>query len=308
MHDLGGVLTRRAFYGLLTLFLLITLVFFVTRFVGDPVAMLAGSDPTEEMLQQIRERLGLDVPVWQQYVTFLGDIVRGDLGDSYSQGVPAVELVAERLPATLLLAVLALLLAIVISIPIGVIAAIRPGSLIDSVARVLAVLGQSVPVFWLAILMIIFFAVNLRILPAGGTGTWQHLVLPAVALSISSVPLTMRLTRSALLEVLNKDYIRTARAKGLREWEVVIKHGLRNALIPIVTVLTLRLGDLIGGAIVLEQVFAYPGLGRLAVQALHVRDFPVIQAFIIVTAAAIILINLIADVIYTVVDPRVRVN
>ncbi|TDC52756.1 ABC transporter permease [Jiangella ureilytica] len=270
--------------------------------------MLAGSDPTEEMLQQIRERLGLDVPVWQQYVTFLGDIVRGDLGDSYSQGVPAVELVAERLPATLLLAVLALLLAIVISIPIGVIAAIRPGSLIDSVARVLAVLGQSVPVFWLAILMIIFFAVNLRILPAGGTGTWQHLVLPAVALSISSVPLTMRLTRSALLEVLNKDYIRTARAKGLREWEVVIKHGLRNALIPIVTVLTLRLGDLIGGAIVLEQVFAYPGLGRLAVQALHVRDFPVIQAFIIVTAAAIILINLIADVIYTVVDPRVRVN
>lgn len=308
MGDLTGLIVRRVLYGMVALLILVTLVFFVTRIVGDPVVMLAGSDPTEELLQQIRTRLGLDQPLHIQYLRFLGDLAQGDLGLSYRLNRPAMSLVLERLPATLSLTFIAMGLAILISVPVGVIAAVRPGSVVDSVTRVIAVLGQSMPVFWLAILLVLVFAVNLGWLPAGGRGTFQHLILPGLTLSIYSVPLAMRLTRSALLEVLNRDYIRTARAKGLAEWEVVIKHGLRNALIPVITVLALRLGHVISGAIVLEEVFAYPGLGRLAIQAMLLRDFPVMQAFIIVVAVSIMLINLLADVLYTVADPRVRVS
>jgi peptide/nickel transport system permease protein len=187
-----------------------------------------------------------------------------------------------------------------------VISAVKPGSFIDSISRIIAVMGQSLPVFWLAILLIIVFAVNLGWFPAGGRGGIEHLVLPGLALSVYSIPLTMRLTRSALLDELGKDYIRTARAKGLKEWEVVTKHGLRNSLIPVITVMALRVGAVITGAIVLEEVFAYPGLGRLGVQALQTSDFPVIQAFLIFIAFVTVSINLIVDILYTVVDPRVR--
>lgn len=308
MGDLGGLVLRRVLYGAVALWILVTLVFFVTRYVGDPVVALAGTDPSEELLANIRTRLGLDRPVWEQYVVYVRDVLRGDFGTSYRLGRPAMSLVLERLPATLALTGIALGLAALIAIPIGVVAAVRPGSLVDSVARVFAVLGQSMPVFWLAILLIIFFAVQLRVLPAGGTGTVRHLILPGLALSVYSIPLTMRLTRSGLLEVLNKDYIRTARSKGLAEWEVVVKHGLRNALIPVITVIALRLGHIVSGAIVLEEVFAYPGIGRLAIQAMLLRDFPVMQSFIVVVAISIMLINLLADILYKVADPRVRVS
>lgn len=308
MGDLTGMVLRRAMYGFAALFVLVSLVFVVTRLIGDPVVILAGSDPTEELLRAIETRLGLDKPLWQQYINYIGDLLRGDLGESYRMSRPALGLVLERLPATLALTGVAMGLAALVAVPVGVIAAIRPGSLVDSITRVFAVLGQSTPVFYLGILLIILFAVNLGVLPAGGRGTWRHLILPGATLSIYSIPLTMRLTRSAMLEVLNKDYIRTARSKGVAEWRVVVRHGLRNALIPVITVLALRLGHVITGAIVLEEVFAYPGLGRLAIQAMLARDFPVMGAFVIVVAVAIMLVNLLADVLYTVADPRVRVN
>lgn len=308
MSDLLGVIAKRVAGGGLTVLLLVTGVFFLMRVIGDPVSLLAGPDPTEETMAAIRDSLGLDLPLYQQYANFLGDLLRGDLGTSYRSNRPAMAMVLERLPATLQLAGVALGLAIVIAIPIGVISAVKPGSFIDAAARMVAVLGQSMPVFWLAILLVLVFAVYLGWLPAGGRGGIQHLILPGLALSVYSVPLTMRITRSALLDVLTKDYIRTSRAKGLKEWEIIVKHGLRNAMIPVITVLALRIGAVISGAIVLEQVFAYPGLGRLGIQALQSADFPVIQAFIFFIAVATVLVNLLADILYTFVDPRVKIR
>jgi ABC-type dipeptide/oligopeptide/nickel transport system permease component len=303
-----GVIVRRLGTGILTVFLLATFVFFMMRIVGDPVAALAQEDASEEQIEALRVRLGLDAPMLEQYGDFLLGILQGDLGVSYRSNRDAVELVMERLPATLQLAAVALGLAVLVAVPVGVISAVKPGSLVDSVSRVIAVLGQSLPVFWLAILLIMVFAVNLGWLPAGGIGGFEHLILPGLALSVYSIPLTMRLTRSALLDELGKDYIRTGRAKGLKEWEVVTKHGLRNSMIPVITVLALRIGSIITGAIVLEEVFAYPGLGRLGVQALQTYDFPVIQAFLIFIAIVTVAISLIADILYTVVDPRVRLS
>lgn len=308
MSNLGALVLRRIAYGAVALFLLVTAVFFLSRQVGDPVVFMAGPDASAEVVAEIRQRLGLDRPVHEQYVQYMGELLRGDFGTSYRGNRPALSLVLERLPATLELTAVAMVLAAVIAIPIGVVSAVRPGSLVDSVARVVAVLGQSMPVFWLGILLIIVFAVNLGWLPAGGRESWRHLVLPGLALSVYSIPLTMRLTRSTMIEVMSKDYIRTAESKGLQSWRVLLLHGLRNALLPIITVLTLRLGTVITGAIVLEEVFAYPGLGRLAIQALLFGDFPVVQAFLIVVAISIIGINLIADVLYGVADPRIRVS
>jgi peptide/nickel transport system permease protein len=304
--SLAGVIVRRLGTGLLTVLLLATFVFFMMRVVGDPVAALASEDADAEQIQALRVRLGLDASLIAQYRDFLLGIVQGDLGDSYRSNRPAVELVIERLPATVELAAVALGLAVVIAIPIGVISAVRPGSIIDGFSRLFAVIGQSIPVFWLAILLIIVFAVNLNWLPAGGRDGFQTLILPGLALSLYSIPLTMRLTRSALLEELGKDYIRTGRAKGLREWEVITKHGLRNSMIPVITVLALRVGAVVTGAIVVEEVFAYPGLGRLGVQALQTADFPVVQAFVIFIGLVTVSLNLIADLLYTAVDPRVR--
>jgi peptide/nickel transport system permease protein len=308
MGPLAPIILKRIGSGALTVLLVVTFVFFLMRVIGDPVSGLAPEDATQEQLDAIRARLGLNVSLLEQYINFLSGIVRGDLGDSYRNGQPATELVMERLPATVELAAAALGLAVIIAIPIGVISAVRPGSFIDSASRIFAVLGQSLPVFWLAILLIIFFAVDLGWLPSGGRGGIEYLILPALALSVYSVPLTMRLTRSALLEVLGKDYIRTGRAKGLREWEVVVKHGLRNSMIPVITVLALRVGTVISGAIILEEVFAYPGIGRLGVQALQTNDFPVIQAFVVFITVVTVAINLIVDILYTIVDPRVRIQ
>ena len=308
MGTLAPIILKRIGSGAATVLVVVTFVFFMMRIVGDPVSGLAPEDATPEQLTAIRKKLGLDVSLGQQYLNFLGGILRGDLGDSYRNNQSAVEMIFDRLPATLELAAAALLLAVIIAIPAGIISAVRPGSFIDMGSRVFAVLGQSLPVFWLAILLIIFFAVDLGWLPSGGRGGIEHLILPALALSVYSVPLTMRLTRSALLEVLGKDYIRTGRAKGLREWEVVVKHGLRNSMIPVITVLALRVGTVISGAIILEEVFAYPGIGRLGVQALQTADFPVIQAFIVFITVVTVGINLIVDILYTIVDPRVRIQ
>ena len=308
MSGLGGVLLRRLVSGVTALFLLVAAVFFVTRIMGDPVAGLAGEHATPEIRAALRARLGLDRPLGEQFITYVAEVARGDFGESYRLSRPAIGLIVERLPATLALASLSMVLGVVIALPVGVISAIKPGSVLDSVARSFAVLGQSVPLFWLGILLIIVFAVNLQVLPAGGRESWKNLVLPASTLAFASLPLTMRITRSAMLEVLNNDYVRTARAKGLSEPRVIIGHVLRNALIPVITVLALRLGTVVSGSVVVEEVFGYPGVGRLALQSLRTYDFPLIQGFIIMVAAAIIVINLVADILYTVADPRVRLS
>jgi ABC-type dipeptide/oligopeptide/nickel transport system permease component len=208
----------------------------------------------------------------------------------------------------LLLGSLALLLALTFSIPIGLLSALRPGSWIDNFSRVIAVVANSLPSFWLAILLIIIFAVHLGVLPATGRGTWRHLVLPSVVLATASVPLIMRVTRSAMLEVLNKDYVRTARSKGLSEKVVIVRHALRNAMIPVTTVTALRVGEIIGGTIIIETVFAYPGVGRVTIEAMTFRDYPVVIATVGFVAAAIMIVTLITDIIYTVLDPRIRLQ
>jgi peptide/nickel transport system permease protein len=303
-----GLLIRRAASGLLVLFVLVTAIFFFSRMVSDPVLMMVPEEATPEQIEAVRARLGLDRPVGIQYLDYMTDLLRGDMGTSYRWGLPVWTLLVERMPATLQLSFLSVGIAIVVALPIGILGAIRPGSWIDAGGRFVAVVGQSMPVFWLGILLIILFAVNLRVLPAGGAGTWAHLVLPSVALSTYSIPITMRIVRSGMLETLSLDYVRTARAKGLPERTVVIKHALRNALIPVVTVLALRLGHIIAGAVVLEQVFAYPGMGRLAVQGMLQGDFFVLQGFIVLVAAMVITLNFLADVIYGLLDPRIRVS
>lgn len=308
MGDIAVTVLRRALTGLVTVFVLMTIVFFLVRTLGDPVEILAGPDALPEQIEAIRLRLGLDVPLYQQYVDYVASLLGGDAGESWRTGQPAAAMVVTRMPATLQLGAIAIGLAALIAIPVGVISALKPGSVIDSLSRVVAVLGQSMPVFWLGILLILVFAVGLGWFPAGGRDGWASLVLPGVTLSVYSIPLTMRLTRSAMLEVLNRDYITTARSKGLPERRVIMRHALRNAMIPVITVLALRVGHVLGGVLVLESVFAYPGVGRLAAESILTRDFPVIQFFVMFIALVVIFANLLADLLYTVVDPRIRVG
>jgi peptide/nickel transport system permease protein len=235
-------------------------------------------------------------------------IVQGDFGTSWRYKRPVMEMVLERVPATLLLGALALSIALAVAIPIGMLSALRPGSWIDNFSRALAVLANSVPSFWLGILLIIAFAVYLGILPATGRGSWQHLVLPAVVLATPSIPLIMRVTRSAMLEVMNKDYVRTARSKGVAEPAVIRRHVLRNSMIPVTTVTALRVGEIIGGTIIIETVFAYPGIGRVTIDAMTFRDYPVVLATVGFVAATIMVVTLITDIIYTFLDPRIRVS
>ncbi len=294
--------------GAVTILLLINLLFVLVRLVGDPVASLVPDSATPAEVAAIEARLGLDESVPRQYVTFLGDVASGDFGDSYRSGRPAMDLVLERVPATFQLAGVAFLLAVVVAVPLGVLSAVKPGSVIDVCSRFLAVLGQSLPIFWLAILLILLFGVRLGWLPTGGRGGLESLVLPGVALSMSTIPLTMRLTRSAMLEELDKDYITTAVSKGLNSTVVVLRHALRNALMPIVTILGLRIGALVSGAIVVEEVFSYPGLGRLGIAALLNRDYPVIMAFVVFVAVVTVVVNLLVDISYTLINPRLRVG
>lgn len=308
MRNLLAITFKRFVYAVVAVWLLVSVVFFATRYVGDPVANFVGDDSSPELIENIRESFGLNDPVPVQYVNYMKGVVTGDMGNSFRLHQDAMSLVLERLPATFRLTAIAIGLATFVAIPLGVAAGLRPGSRLDNLSRVVAVLGQSLPVFVVAILLILLFAVRLRWFPATGSGTWRHLVLPGLALSAYSIPVTMRLTRSAMLEVMSRDYIRTAAAKGVSRRRLVLNHGLRNAMIPIITIVALRLGAVITGAIVLEEVFAFPGLGRLAVQSMLAYDYPVIQAFIIVIAVLVIGVNFISDVLYTVADPRIRMD
>ncbi len=301
-------IAQRLAQGLLVLIGVTTIVFALTFVAGDPVATLAPLEATPEERAVFAHNMGLDRPIPVQYVDFLAHAARGDFGMSYSSHEPAMGEVLDRLPATILLTAAAVLFALVVSVPLGLLAAINHDGWIDVVARLFAFLGQSIPVFLLGVVLIIVFGVDLHWLPSSGTGSWKNLVMPAVAVGSFSAAVLARLLRSSLLEVLNQDYIRTAYAKGLRGRVVVVRHALRNAALPFITMLGLQVGFLLSGAVVAETIFAYPGVGRLAVQAISRKDVPVIQSFVIVAALIVVVANLFVDLVYTRIDPRIRLR
>jgi len=300
------VLSRLA-QAALVVFLSLTAVFGLVRLTGDPVLLFMPTDIQAKDVEEFRQRLGFNDPLTVQYGRFLGRAVRGDFGESLRYKRAALSLVLERLPATLLLAAVAVGLTLVVAVPLGVISAVRRGTLVDHLGTLAAVLGQAVPGFWLGLMLIYVFSVQLRWLPTGGTGGLAHLVMPSLVLTAFFAARIARLTRSTVLDALGEDYVLTARAKGLAATRVIGKHALRNAAIPVITLAGLEIGQLLGGAVIAETIFAWPGLGRLTVQALLNRDFPVVLAAVFVTSVTYTLINLLVDLTYGWLDPRVRV-
>ena len=283
------------------------LLFFMLRMLpGDPAQVLAGQMATPEEVELIRHQLGLDRSIHVQYAFFLGRLARFDLGRSARTQNPVTEEIWARLPNTVLLAVVAITLACLFGIPAGIISAVRPYTWLDYVVTSAAIFGISMPVFWLGLMLVVVFSVILHWLPAGGTGSWKHVILPSLTLAAFVVAFIARMTRSSMIEVLSQDYTTTARSKGLKEQVVIIKHALKNALIPIITVVGLQFGLLLGGAVLTETVFAWPGLGRLIVDSILGRDYPVIQGAILVFGLLYILVNLVVDLLYAYVDPRIR--
>ena len=318
-----GYLLRRLWQSLLVLFGISVIIFIILHLSGDPTLLLLAPDATKEDIDNFRKLMGFNDPLfvrwppWEylnppwrfltetQYGRFFVGVVHGDFGNSLRHQQPAMGLVLERMPATVELTVTAMLLAVVVAVPVGIVSAVRRNSVLDHAGMVFALLGQSMPVYWLGIMFILLFAVRLNFLPAFGSGSWRHLVLPGITLGAFSMARIARLTRSSMLEVLGQEYVRTARAKGVSELRVVLKHTLKNAAIPVITVIGLDLGTLLGGAVITETIFAWPGVGRLAVQAIANRDYPVVQAAVFMLASIFILINYLVDMLYTYVDPRV---
>jgi peptide/nickel transport system permease protein len=287
----------------------VTALSFGTMFLsGDPAMAMAGENWTREQIDDFRQTMGFDRPWYVQYADFLSRAVRGDFGMSLRQKQPTFSLIVDRMPNTIQLAALAMGVAISLGLPLGVVAALKRGSIWDGLLMIVGLTGQAMPPFWLGLLLIMVFAVWLRWLPVAGAGTPQHLILPAVTLGTFSAAYIARLARSSMLEVLDQDYVRTARAKGLPGRRVVIGHALRNALIPLVTVVGLQVGSLLGGAIITETIFAWPGVGRLTIDAVNGKDLPLVQACVTVLAATFVLINLVVDLLYTYLDPRIRLS
>lgn len=310
-------------------------MFFMVRAIpGDPAQIMLGQQATQEQVQQIRENMGLDKPIFVQYGLFLKDALRGDLGDSIVTGRPVTTELLTRLPATLELTTFAMLIAILVGVPVGVISAVRQYSLLDKSTSVLALTGISMPIFWLAMILVVIFGVNLELLPFPGrldpttgitaitglvlvdslltlnfAGFWDgllHLIMPALALATIPMAVIMRMTRSSMLEVMNEDYVRTARAKGVVPWRVVFKHALRNAMLPTITVIGLQTGLLMGGAIITETIFSWPGIGLYTYNSISSRDYASIQGVVLYAALLFVLINLLVDILYAILDPRVR--
>ena len=300
-------LTRRLVLLLPMVVLISAVVFWAMRLIPvNPAELLLGPFSTPDQQERAKRELGLDKPIYVQYGIFLKNAVRGDFGRSIKSGKPVTALIKDTLPNTLLLGTIALLIAYAIAIPMGMMAAVRQNTLLDQAAMGFAMLGMAIPHFWLGLLLILVFAVNLHWFPGSGIGTWKHLVLPAMTLGLEGTALTSRMTRSSMLEVLRQDYVRVARAKGLRESAVIYRHALRNALIPIISLLGLRLGYLVGGAVVVEAIFAWPGIGRLLVDSILARDYPVVQGVLVMLGLSVIFANLLADVLYAFADPRVK--
>jgi peptide/nickel transport system permease protein len=305
MLNINYLLPRLA-QTLFVVVVVVTVVFFVTRVAGDPIKLLAPIDASPEQIEELRRREGLNRPLLSQYVSYLGDITRMDLGDSFRTGRPAIDEVRARVGYTLQLGAAAIIFSLLVGLPVGVLAAMNRGTVIDLLLRFVALIGQAAPNFWLGLILIIVFAVKIPVLPTGGSGSLKHLVLPAVTLGAFSAAALTRLTRSTMLDVLSSDYIRTARAKGLKERGVIVHHALRNSLLPVITVLGIQVGAIISGAIVVETVFAWPGMGRLMIQSINNADYPVVQIAVMLIATAIAVANLLVDISYSWLDPRVK--
>jgi ABC-type dipeptide/oligopeptide/nickel transport system permease component len=306
MRGLGGFLGYRLFRAGVALWLVSTVVFVVMRLSGDPVPLLLPPDAPIAEMERVRHDLGLDRPLPVQYAVFLAHVVRGDFGRSIHFRQPAMEVAASYLRATFELGLVAFAVAVVVAFPVGVLAAVRRNTALDHATMGLALVGQSAPTFFIGILLILLLALRFDLFPTSGRGDWRHLVLPSLTLGAFTMASIARITRSAVLEVQRADFVRTARAKGVGEAWVVIKHTLRNAALPILTITGLQFGTLLGGAVVTETVFAWPGIGRLAIQSIYNRDYPVVQATVFMAAMLFILINLVLDVLYGVLDPRAR--
>ena len=316
---MGRYLIRRIFLMAPTILIVTFLVFLLLFFSpGDPVLMLVPIDEiaemTDEEMDRLRHKLGLDRPIYVQYADWLLHVFQGDLGRSIHMRRPVVDLLAARFPVTLELALLSVLVASVVAIPIGIYTAVKPGSVGDFVGNIVALIGVSAPNFWVALILIVVFAVHLRWLPAGGFARItddpvrhiERMILPVITLSTALMAVTMRLTRSSMLEVLNEDYVRTARSKGLGQRRIVFVHALKNALIPVVTTVGLQIGRILGGTIVIEVIFSFPGMGKLMLDAIFARDFPIVQGSVLLITLAYMGINLVVDLTYAVIDPRIR--
>ncbi len=297
---------RRSLRAVAALVGVIAVVFVLLHLSGDPAYILLPLEASPEQRALFRSQYGLDRPLVVQFVTYLARVAQGDFGQSFSFQIPALHVVLQRLPATLELTVAALLISTLIAIPAAVLAAVKRGTRYDRVLMGVVLLGQSVPTFWLGMIMILLFAVRLHLFPVSGRGTLAHLVMPAVALAMWLMALLARITRSEMLEVLGQDYVRTARAKGIAERGVAGNHALRNALLPIVTVIGLQFGGLLGGAVMTETVFAWPGVGTMILDAILKKDYPVVLAGVTVVAAGFVVVNLVLDLLYSVLDPRIR--
>ena len=294
---------------LLTVLLISTIIFFVIRVIpGDPALVIAGLDASPEAIAAIRAKIGTDQPLALQYVRWLSAVVRFDFGTSLSTGQPVAQMIIERFPLTLTLALLGMAIALVLAIPLGIISAVRRWSIWDYLGMLFSQIGMSVPGFWLGILLLLLLAVKVRLFPLFGSGTFKHLVLPAVALGFARAAILLRLTRASMIEEMSREYVVTARAKGLTERMVKYKHALKNALLPVVTVAGIQLGYMLGGAVIIEQVFSLPGLGRLFLTGVYQRDFPLIQGGIVFIALAFSLINFAVDILYSVLNPKIRIG
>ena len=306
MRALAAFLAARLVRALIAVWLVSTVVFVVMRLSGDPVPLLLPADAPRSEYARVARELGTDRPLPVQYAVFLGHVVRGDFGRSIHFREPAMRVAIGYLPATVELGLTAFALAVLVAVPVGVVSAVRRNTAVDHAAMAVALVGQSAPTFFLGILFILLLSLKAGLLPTSGRGDWTHLVLPAMTLGAFSMASIARLTRSALLEVLRQDYVRTARAKGLREWRVVVKHAFRNAAVPVLTITGLQLGTLLGASVVTETVFAWPGIGRLAIQSIYNRDYPIVQCTVFLSAILFIVLNFAIDILYGVLDPRVR--
>jgi peptide/nickel transport system permease protein len=300
-------LTRRLIVAFLVAATVMTLAFVLTRLSGDLATSIAGPNATQADIEAVRKAYGLDQPVLSQFVDWVGRAVTGDLGNSYFFQTRVSTLIAERMPVTLTLGVTGLLIALFVSIPLGILAAVREGTGFDRGVQIVALLGQAMPSFWLGLLLMITFGLQLGWLPISGTGSWENFVMPGVVLAFSAIPALTRLTRAGMIQAMGSDYIRTARAKGLSRASILLKHALRNAAIPVVAIAAVQLGFMLGGSIVIEQIFALHGVGFLAWESIAKNDFPVVQAVVLVLAVIYVALTMVADLMNAVLDPRLRV-
>ena len=301
-----GFALRRAILAVLVCAMVMVVSFLLTRLSGDLAISIAGPNASDRDIEMVRVAYGLDLPLLVQFWTWAGNALQGDLGDSFFYHAPVATLIAERLPVTLTLGMVGLTIAILVGLPLGIIAALREGTLVDRLVALVGLLGQALPNFWLGLLLIIWFGVYWQLLPISGVDTWQGYILPGIVLASSSIPVLMRLTRAGMIDALSSDYIRTARAKGLSSASVVLKHALRNAAMPVVSIAAVQLGFMLGGSIIVETIFALHGIGFLAWEAISKNDFPVVQAVVLFLAVLFVLLTFLSDLVNALLDPRLR--